>query len=209
MRSRQADTIVTARVHEGNETSLSPVEAKQQNALPYSNSPPRMQSQEEDDTDSWQRRSRRAPDQGSDRARSLSPVRRYYEEGPRAYVYKSGDADIYALEEEQPDRTLRPPSPIGGDLDAYDEFSFLFPKSQSTDAELSDLESPAVESDSVHLQDRDMTGAFAAKRICSSLYIGSFEPGGTHSAKLTDLLDTRGLKRPLFKWLYVPEVCSI
>ncbi|KFG86985.1 putative Mg2+ transporter [Metarhizium anisopliae] len=172
----------------------------------YSQSPPRMDSREEDDTYSWQRTTRRDADQASDRSHSPSRVP-YYDanDGPRVHAYKSGDAQVYIVDEGQADRGFRPPSPMGGDLDAYDEFNFLFSKSASRDEELSDLESPAVDSDSAHRESRDISVVSNAKRIYSSHYTGSAETGGFHAAKLTELFDTKGKKRSLFKWLHIHQ----
>ncbi|KID77360.1 uncharacterized protein G6M90_00g098180 [Metarhizium brunneum] len=172
----------------------------------YSQSPPRMDSREEDDTYSWQRTTRRDADQASDRSHSPSRVP-YYDanDGPRVHAYKSGDAQVYIVDEGQADRGFRPPSPMDGDLDAYDEFNFLFSKSASKDEELSDLESPAVDSDSAHRESRDISVVSNAKRIYSSHYTGSAETGGVHAAKLTELFDTKGKKRSLFKWLHIHQ----
>ncbi|KJK78621.1 hypothetical protein H634G_05996 [Metarhizium anisopliae BRIP 53293] len=172
----------------------------------YSQSPPRMDSREEDDAYSWQRTTRRDADQASDRSHSPSRVP-YYDanDGPRVHAYKSGDAQVYIVDEGQADRGFRPPSPMGGDLDAYDEFNFLFSKSASKDGELSDLESPAVDSDSAHRESRDISVVSNAKRIYSSHYTGSAETGGFHVAKLTELFDTKGKKRSLFKWLHIHQ----
>ncbi|KAG8421522.1 hypothetical protein J3458_003395 [Metarhizium acridum] len=168
----------------------------------YSQSPPRMDSREGDDVYSWPRNTRRDTDQASNRSHSPSRVQHYdANDGPTVHAYKSGDAQVYIVDEGQADRGFRPPSPMGGDLAAYGEFNFLFPKSASKDDELSDLESPAVDSDSAHREDRDISIVSNAKRIYSSHYLGSAEPGGVHAAKLTELFDTKGKKRSLFKWL--------
>ena len=154
------------------------------------------QSEDSDEDYSWQRPRRRDADQDSNQSTS-PPVAGYYDSSddgrPRVNTYKAEDPSYYVAD--------RPLSPIGGDLDAYDEFNFLFPTSEAKDEELSDLESPAVDSDSAHREDREIPGTSNAKRIYSSRYTGSAEPGGIHTAKLTELFDSKGKKRSLFKWL--------
>ena len=92
----------------------------------------------------------------------------------------------------------------GDDLDAFDDFAFTFQTGESKDKDLSDLESPGVETEST--QRDEPNGGFRnsnATAIYASHYTGSAEFGGTHVATLTVLHDPRKLKRPLFNWLYV------
>ena len=108
----------------------------------------------------------------------------------------------YEIEETRYDRPYRPPSPIGGDLDAYDNFSFMFPKVEaSKDGELSDMDSPGVDSDSAQREDRDSQRQSTAKGVFNARYTGSAELGGSHTATLVDLDDPKRKKRPLYKWL--------
>lgn len=203
-RHREAEVITAPKVFEEEVVPIAAEVAPQQRTSRYSQSPPRMDSREEDDIYSGQQPTRRDEDQGSDRSRSRSRMPYYGGSGgdwPRFHAYKSGDAEVYVMDDGQNDRGIRPPSPMGEDLDAYDEFNFLFPTADSKGEELSDLESPVVDSDSAHREERDVLGTSSAKRIYSSRYTGSAELGGTHTAKLTEIFDVKAKKRPLFKWL--------
>lgn len=105
------------------------------------------------------------------------------------------------MDDGQDDMYLRPPSLIGPDLDAYDEFDIIFHQPNTKDGDLSELDSITVDTDSAHAEDRDTPGTSTAKRLYVSQYTGNAEPGGNHTVKLTDLVDPKGKKRPLFKWL--------
>ncbi|KAK2590919.1 hypothetical protein QQS21_011400 [Conoideocrella luteorostrata] len=173
---------------------------------PYSESPPPVENDEENDFIFYQQSEKRNADRGSNRSRSRSPQRMYYTERiSRNRAAKSAEPEVIVLDDDQNDRDYRPSSPIGGDLDAYDEFSFLFPRTDSNNGELSDLESPAVDMDSVHHEDRDTSMPSNAKKIYSSAYAGSAEPGGVHAAKLTELLDPKGKQRSLFRWHHIHQ----
>jgi hypothetical protein len=202
MRQPEAEAMAAARVYGDVDVVAQTAEVPLQNRMgEYSESLPRMDSMEDDEVYPWQPTAIDA-DQGSERSRSPPRAQRYGgTDGPGYHAYKSGDAEVYVVDDGQIDRGFRPPSPIGGDLDAYDEFDFLFPTSDSKEDELSELEYPAVESDSPHREDRDGQGKSNAKKIYSSRYTGSAELGGAHAAQMTELFDTKGKQRPLFKWL--------
>ncbi|KHN95340.1 uncharacterized protein MAM_06844 [Metarhizium album ARSEF 1941] len=202
-RHRDADAISAPNIYD-EEASLSAAIPPLPPRGRCSQSPPIMDSREAVDIGSWQPSSSRSDaDQSSDRSRS--PFRRRYrrgDDGPRVRAYKSGDAEVYHVDQGQNDRPLRPPSPTARGFDPYDEFNFLFLSSPVTEEELSDLESPAVDSDSARRADHDSTANSNAKKIYSSHYTGSAELGGVHAAKLTELI---GKKRSLFKWLHIRQ----
>lgn len=87
-------------------------------------------------------------------------------------------------------------------MDAFDGFSFFFPPGDFKEKDMSDLESPDVETESSQREEpsggirpSNVTGVYASR------YTGNAEAGGTHTAKLTVLHDPKGFRRPLFNWL--------
>ncbi|GAB0132156.1 hypothetical protein EsDP_00000600 [Epichloe bromicola] len=150
--------------------------------------PSGLKSNHDDEFPSPQQPGRENTDRGSDKASSSSYPGR---DGVEESVVDDGQDDMY----------LRPPSPIGPDLDAYDEFDIIFYQPSTKDGELSELDSITVDTDSAHPEDRDTPGTSTAKRLYMSQYTGNAEPGGNHTVKLTDLVDPKGKKRSLFRWL--------
>lgn len=154
--------------------------------------------------EAWGQAGSEVPYISQDTKSSDSPISpRIYnvDEVPRAQAYKAADTDAYVLDEPMYDRQFRPPSPIGGDLDAYEEFNFSFPAREPPKEDLSDLESPAVETDSSHRGDSEVSRPSNATQVFLSRYTGGAELGGSHSAELTTLHDLKGRRRPLFQWL--------
>ncbi|KND90120.1 hypothetical protein TOPH_05226 [Tolypocladium ophioglossoides CBS 100239] len=145
------------------------------------------------------------------RSRSRSPNRYrndYVFGGTPAPAYKSGDADVYIVPENQylSHRPFRPPTLVGEDTDLFDSFNFSFPPAESSEeGELSDLESPGVEAESTQRDDEAGVKNSNATGIYSSHYTGNAELGGTHTATLTVLHDPKGQKRPLFNWLHIRQ----
>ncbi|KAL7904353.1 hypothetical protein GGI35DRAFT_200406 [Trichoderma velutinum] len=118
-------------------------------------------------------------------------------EEPRAR-YVDTEADGY--------RFYRPVSPIIEDIDAFDDFHFVFPaEDPSKDAELSDLDTPTTESESTQKIERPLSNVITAPGIYSSSYTGTAELGAQHDVHLTLLHDPRGQKQPLFRWLHVRQ----
>lgn len=140
---------------------------------------------------SYQRRGRENTDREFDRARSASSFD--FSEPYGAERLARGDVGD--------DTFLRPPSLIGADLDAHDEFDFLFQQSDPKDEDLSELDSLAVDTDSAQREDHETPELSTAKRIYVSQYCGNAEPGGNHIVELTELLEPKGRKHPLFRWL--------
>lgn len=100
------------------------------------------------------------------------------------------------------DPFYRPPSPVMDDIDTFDDFHFVFPAEESSkDAELSDLDTPATESESTQKVERPLSTVLAAPGIYSSSYSGTAELGAQHDVNLTILLNPSGHKQPLFRWL--------
>ncbi|KAL7928096.1 hypothetical protein V8C35DRAFT_318940 [Trichoderma chlorosporum] len=103
-------------------------------------------------------------------------------------------------------RFVRPVSPIIEDFDAFDDFHFVFPaEDPSKDAELSDLETPATESESTSKIERPPSTVLTAPGVYSSSYSGTAELGAQHDVNLTVLHDSRVQKQPLFRWLHVRQ----
>lgn len=121
-----------------------------------------------------------------DETRPFEPV------NPAGYADAEGDGyHIY-----------RPVSPVIEDIDTFDDFHFVFPAEEpSKDAELSDLETPATESESTQKGERPLSNLLTAPGIYSSSYSGTAELGAQHDVNLTVLHDPRGQKQPLFRWL--------
>lgn len=93
-------------------------------------------------------------------------------------------------------------SPVFEDVDMFDDFQFTFPTEEpSKDTELSDLETPTTESESVQKPDRPLSNILTAPGIYSSTYSGTAEIGAQHDVNLTILYDPKGQKQPLFRWL--------
>ncbi|KAM0481565.1 hypothetical protein ACHAPX_003676 [Trichoderma viride] len=109
---------------------------------------------------------------------------------------------VYEDAEKEDYRIYRPMSPVFEDVDTFDDFQFTFPTEElSKDTELSDLETPTTESESVQKPDRPPSNILTAPGIYSSTYSGTAELGAQHDVNLTILYDPKGQKQPLFRWL--------
>jgi hypothetical protein len=109
---------------------------------------------------------------------------------------------VYEDAEKEDYRIYRPMTPVFEDVDAFDDFQFTFPTEEpSKDTELSDLETPTTESESIQKPDRPLSNILTAPGIFSSTYSGTAEVGAQHDVNLTILHDPKGQKRPLFRWL--------
>lgn len=152
-------------------------------------------SSDDDDRFTRFRRRRDYDEQGDSRpAREEIIIERRDEDEPRARArYVDPEEDGYRV---------RPMSPIVEDIDAFDDFHFIFPaEDPSKDAELSDLDTPTTESESTQKVERPLSNAITAPGIYSSSYSGTAELGAQHDVNLTLLHDPRGQKQPLFRWL--------
>ncbi|KAL7957117.1 hypothetical protein V8C34DRAFT_286828 [Trichoderma compactum] len=117
---------------------------------------------------------------------------------PRSVRYVDAEGDGY--------RVYRPGSPIIEDIDAFDDFHFVFPaEDPSQDAELSDLDTPTTESESTQKNEGPLSNVITAPGIYSSSYSGTAELGARHDVNLTLLHDPRGQKQPLFRWLHIRQ----
>ncbi|KJZ77848.1 hypothetical protein HIM_02485 [Hirsutella minnesotensis 3608] len=103
--------------------------------------------------------------------------------------------------------SLRPPSPIGDDVDILDGFDFVFPHAEpSKQRDLADLlEAAGAESESSPRDDVASIKPSNATSVFSSAYTGDAELGGVQSASITVLHDSKGRKRPLFRWLHIKQ----
>ncbi|GKU19279.1 unnamed protein product [Fusarium langsethiae] len=144
------------------------------------------------------------------RSRSKSPIY-YHCEAPRHDRYRSretysrttgNDNDWY----ERP----RADSFSSDDFDPYDKFDFSTQAqsiiTESSKDDDSDAESPESE-ERVALA-KDGKGGKTRSQLAfidSSLYTGNAETGSSHTATLNVIHDLKGQKRPLFKWLHVPQ----
>lgn len=108
---------------------------------------------------------------------------------------------VYENAEEEDYRIYRPMSPVFEDVDMFDDFRFVFPTEEPKDAELSDLETPTTENESIQKPERPISNILTAPGIYSSTYSGTAELGGQHDVNLTILYDPKGQKKPLFRWL--------
>lgn len=156
-------------------------------------------SSDDDDRFTRFRRRRDYDEQGDSRpAREEIIIERRDEDEPRARArYVDAEEDGYRV---------RPMSPIVEDIDAFDDFHFVFPaEDPSKDAELSDLDTPTTESESTQKVERPLSNAITAPGIYSSSYSGTAELGAQHDVNLTLLHDPRGQKQPLFRWLHVRQ----
>ncbi|PNP37352.1 hypothetical protein TGAMA5MH_10729 [Trichoderma gamsii] len=103
-------------------------------------------------------------------------------------------------------RIYRPMSPVFEDIDTFDDFQFTLPTEEpSKDTELSDLETPTTEGESIQKPDRPLSNILTAPGIYSSTYTGTAELGAQHDVNLTILYDPKGQKQPLFRWLHVRQ----
>ncbi|KAJ4855539.1 corA-like mg2+ transporter protein domain-containing protein [Trichoderma breve] len=155
-------------------------------------------SSDDDDRTTRFRRRRDYDEQDDSRpAREEIIIERRDEDEPRARArYVDAEEDGY----------LRPMSPIVEDIDAFDDFHFVFPaEDPSKDAELSDLDTPTTESESTQKVERPLSNVITAPGIYSSSYSGTAELGAQHDVNLTFLHDPRGQKQPLFRWLHVRQ----
>ncbi|UKZ62641.1 uncharacterized protein TrAtP1_003881 [Trichoderma atroviride] len=113
---------------------------------------------------------------------------------------------VYEDAEKEDYRIYRPMSPVLEDVDTFDDFKFTFPTEEpSKDTELSDLETPTTESESMQKPDRPLSNILTAPGIYSSTYSGTAELGAQHDVNLTILYDPKGQKQPLFRWLHVRQ----
>lgn len=109
---------------------------------------------------------------------------------------------VYGDPEKDDYRIYRPLSPVFEGIDVFDDFQFAFPAEElSKDTELSDLETPTTESESIPKPDRPLSNILTAPGIYSSTYSGTAELGAQHDVNLTILHDPKGQKQPLFRWL--------
>ncbi|KAK4077895.1 uncharacterized protein Triagg1_3589 [Trichoderma aggressivum f. europaeum] len=153
-------------------------------------------SSDEDDRVARFRRRRDDDEQFDSRIREEVIIER--REEPRSVRYIDAEGDGY--------RVHRPVSPIIEDIDAFDDFHFVFPaEDPSKDAELSDLDTPTTESESTQKIERPLSNVITAPGIYSSSYSGTAELGAQHDVNLTLLHDPRGKKQPLFRWLHIRQ----
>lgn len=139
-------------------------------------------------------RSRRLDTQASDRDEPRPPSINRDRIIINPVVYEDAGKEDY--------RIYRPMSPVFEDVDTFDDFQFAFPAEEpSKDTELSDLETPTTESESVQKSDRPLSNILTAPGIYSSAYSGTAELGTQHDVNLTILYDPKGQKQPLFRWL--------
>ncbi|PNY27290.1 Uncharacterized protein TCAP_02785 [Tolypocladium capitatum] len=189
--------------------------------LPLSQSPPPIVEEARVETaqviNAWTRAAEaeepewRYADSYASRSRSRSPTRHgndYVFGGTPAQAYQSADPHVYMVPEDRyrSNQPFQPPTLVAEDTDLFDSFNFSFPSAESSKGgELSDLESPGVETESTERDGEASVRNSNATGIHSSHYTGNAELGGTHTATLTVLHDPTGRKRPLFNWLHIRQ----
>lgn len=122
------------------------------------------------------------------------------EEGPPRSEFSRG---YYTREQHEfpPPRRM---SLTSEDWDAYDRFEFVQPSRSLTESSkegASDTESSESEGTGPQRQDTGRTRNTRARAVDSSSYTGNAELGGTHTASLTILHDSKGQRPALFRWL--------
>ncbi|KAF4437381.1 hypothetical protein FACUT_5763 [Fusarium acutatum] len=193
----------------------------QASAIPdgdYTESPPPIETYDEDEEESSRQRQfsyDRADYGRCYKSRSRSPIHpRYKTPGREGYLSRDALSRTAGYNSDWYSRT-RGGSLSSNEYDPYDKFDFSSRAQSITDsskADDSDAESPESEETTIVMgpsslmKDESVSNSRSQMALVhSSAYTGSAEMGGSHAAVLNLVHDPKGQKNPLFRWLHVPQ----